>query len=160
MIDLRKLHEETNSIHGENIFDKIFKTLVFSKKMCNVVLTISDCVVCLNTTPLAFQPMLLCELFSIFSVPFLTHVKHRTFQAVTLKIHLIHLQQSSCYYQQSFNYLSSFRSTKRDYIQKSLPAEKDWKEYSPDFYGSTPKHPLETHALNVCCLLLAVLWYL
>lgn len=55
MIDLRELHEETNSIYGENISDKVFKTLVFSKKMCNVVLTISDCVVCLNTAALAVQ---------------------------------------------------------------------------------------------------------
>lgn len=53
MIDLRKLHEETNLIHGENISDKIFKTFV--RRMCNVVLTISDCVLHLNTAPLAAQ---------------------------------------------------------------------------------------------------------
>lgn len=30
---LKKLHEETNSIHEESTLDKVFKTLVLSKKI-------------------------------------------------------------------------------------------------------------------------------
>lgn len=55
MFDLRKLHEEQTRYMEKTHLTKYLRPLYLARRMHNAVLTISDCVVRLNTVPLAVQ---------------------------------------------------------------------------------------------------------